>query len=140
VEPPGRGPGPRSRRRKARRKAAAAEATGPARCCPRCSAPVTEASGPRTYCSPRCRRSTQRQRRKARIRCGFVEPVSIGILRQRDADTCRICGQPVDAARKPPHPLAATIDHVVALVNGGQHGYANTQLAHQRCNTAKGAD
>ena len=32
-----------------------------------------------------------------------------------------------------------SIDHVKALVNGGEHSYANTQLAHRNCNERKNA-
>ena len=73
------------------------------------------------------------------IRRAYVEPVSMVKLRSRDEDTCRICGKPVDFTRQPPDPSAATIDHVIALSRGGEHSYGNTQLAHLRCNTAKGA-
>jgi 5-methylcytosine-specific restriction endonuclease McrA len=65
--------------------------------------------------------------------------VSMAVLRRRDEDTCRICGEPVDFTRQPPHPSAATIDHVIPLSRGGEHSYGNTQLAHLRCNTTKGA-
>jgi 5-methylcytosine-specific restriction endonuclease McrA len=73
------------------------------------------------------------------LRRAYVEPVSMAELRRRDEDTCRICGKPVDFTRQPPHPSAATIDHVIAVSRGGEHSYKNTQLAHHRCNTAKGA-
>ena len=63
----------------------------------------------------------------------------MAVLRRRDEDRCRICGEPVDFTRQPPHPSAATIDHVIALCRGGEHSYENTQLAHLRCNGAKGA-
>jgi 5-methylcytosine-specific restriction endonuclease McrA len=59
-------------------------------------------------------------------------------LRRRAEDTCRICGEPVDFTRKSPDP-SATIDHVIAVSKGGEHSYGNTQLAHLRCNKAKGA-
>ena len=73
------------------------------------------------------------------LRRAHVEPVSLAVLRRRDEDRCRICGEPVDFTRQWPDPKAATIDHVVALCRGGEHSYGNTQLAHLRCNTAKGA-
>ncbi len=61
------------------------------------------------------------------------------VLRRRDNDTCRLCGEPVDFTKRQPDPRAATIDHVIALTRGGEHSYRNTQLAHFRCNMAKGA-
>jgi 5-methylcytosine-specific restriction endonuclease McrA len=107
--------------------------------CARCRSAIGDATGSRKYCSRACRRAIQRKKRKAKIRSVYVEPVSMAILRRRDDDTCRICGTPVDFNARAPHPLAATIDHVVPLANGGEHSYGNTQLAHLRCNHAKGA-
>jgi 5-methylcytosine-specific restriction endonuclease McrA len=82
----------------------------------------------------------KRKARREKVRRAYVEAVSMAVLRQRDNDTCRICGRTVDFGKKAPDPSAATIDHVVALARGGEHSYRNTQLAHLRCNTSKGAD
>ena len=100
---------------------------------------MRDATGTRRYCSSTCRKAVQRKARRERLRRAYVEPVSLAVLRRRDEDRCRICGEPVDFTRQPPHPSAATIDHVIALCRGGEHSYGNTQLAHLRCNTAKGA-
>jgi 5-methylcytosine-specific restriction endonuclease McrA len=107
--------------------------------CLRCGKALLDATGASRYCSRACRRAVQRTARKAKIRRGYIEAVSLTVLRDRDNGTCRICGQPVDFARRSPHPEAATIDHVVALSRGGEHSYRNTQLAHLRCNSEKGA-
>jgi 5-methylcytosine-specific restriction endonuclease McrA len=107
--------------------------------CRRCGKALVDATGARRYCTRACRRAVQRKTRKAKIRRGYVEAVSLTVLRERDNGTCRICGRPVDFARRSPHPAAATIDHVVALSRGGEHSYRNTQLAHLRCNSEKGA-
>ena len=107
--------------------------------CLRCGKAIQDATGTRKYCSATCRRAGQRQSRKAMLRRAFVEPVSMAVLRRRDEDRCRLCGKPVDFTTQPPHPSAATIDHVIALARGGEHSYGNTQFAHHRCNTAKGA-
>jgi 5-methylcytosine-specific restriction endonuclease McrA len=107
--------------------------------CPRCGAALHNATGGRKYCSVACRRAVRRAGRRAKIRGAYVEAVSLAVLRERDRDTCRICGEPVDPTRRPPDPSAATVDHVIALSRGGEHSYRNTQLAHLRCNTAKGA-
>lgn len=36
-----------------------------------------------------------------------------------------------------PHPLAASIDHVLPIAHGGGDVPANVQLAHLRCNVRK---
>ena len=53
------------------------------------------------------------------------------MLLERDDGECGICGEDVD-------PFSFSIDHVLALADGGDHSYANTQAAHLRCNQLKG--
>lgn len=70
--------------------------------------------------------------RRARKQAAFVEKVFRSKLFERDQGVCGICGQPVDPERY-------HVDHIVPLIKGGKHSYANTQIAHPKCNTAKGA-
>jgi 5-methylcytosine-specific restriction endonuclease McrA len=109
------------------------------RLCAGCGTTMPGAPGEKKYCRPECKHAVRRKRRRALLRRARVETVSMSVLRLRDADRCRICGEPVDFSTRPPDPRAATIDHVVALSKGGAHSYENTQLAHLRCNLAKGA-
>lgn len=60
-------------------------------------------------------------------------------IAERDHWTCRLCSDPVDPGRIWPDPLSGSIDHIVPLSLGGGHEPTNVQLAHLRCNTAKGA-
>lgn len=59
---------------------------------------------------------------------------------ERDHGICQICGKPTDwndnswGYGGPNHP---TIDHIVALANGGLHSWDNVQLAHGMCNSIK---
>ena len=51
---------------------------------------------------------------------------------------CALCGKPVDFSLKSPHPLSATIDHIIPLDKGGHPSdIDNLQLAHRCCNRAK---
>jgi len=51
---------------------------------------------------------------------------------------CGICGQPVDMSYKYPHPLSATIDHIIPITKGGHpSAMENLQLAHRWCNRQK---
>ena len=55
-------------------------------------------------------------------------------------DVCAICGQPVDKRLKAPHPLSATVDHIIPVSLGGHpFDLDNLQLAHLVCNMKKGA-
>jgi hypothetical protein len=107
--------------------------------CLRCGRALVAEAGARTYCSVACKRALRHRARRELVRRARVEAVSMAVLRVRDQDTCRLCGEPVDFSRRSPDPRAATIDHVVALSKGGAHSYENTQLAHLWCNTVKGA-
>ena len=51
---------------------------------------------------------------------------------------CALCGQPVDMSLKYPHPLSATVDHVIPIAKGGHPSdIENLQLAHFTCNRQK---
>lgn len=53
-------------------------------------------------------------------------------------NTCGICGHPVDFSLKTPHPMSATIDHIVPIAKGGHPSdIDNLQLAHWTCNRQK---
>lgn len=89
------------------------------------------------YCSATCCRRDARHRRRARKRKAFVEEVWRPVLFERDNWTCQLCGDAVNPNLKYPDPMAATVDHIVPLAKGGEHSYANTQLAHALCNSLK---
>jgi len=58
---------------------------------------------------------------------------------ERDGWTCGICHQPIDPALSVyESDDAATVDHIVPRVAGGTHEDGNLQIAHLRCNNAKG--
>lgn len=77
-------------------------------------------------------RKSQLQRR-ARLVRAFVEVVDPAVVFDRDKGICGICSLPV-AVQSDWH-----VDHIVPLAKGGEHSYANVQLAHGACNRSKGA-
>ncbi|MGM9593138.1 MAG: HNH endonuclease signature motif containing protein [Candidatus Onthomonas sp.] len=53
-------------------------------------------------------------------------------------EICGICGKPVDKSLRWPHPLSATVDHIIPVDRGGHpSAMANLQLAHWTCNRQK---
>jgi 5-methylcytosine-specific restriction endonuclease McrA len=90
------------------------------------------------YCSDPCMKKQQRQEYRARKHKAFVARVSPNAIYVRDAWTCQLCMQPVDRDACVPDPRAPTLDHVLALANGGTHEPSNVQLACFRCNCIKG--
>src|SRR5690625_1079191 len=53
-------------------------------------------------------------------------------------NTCGICGHQVDFSLKTPHPMSATIDHIIPVAkNGHPSDISNLQLSHWACNRQK---
>lgn len=83
------------------------------------------------------KRARREYLRRKRIRDGFVEHVDINVLIKRDNGLCQLCKEPVRLDVDYLHDLAPTKDHIIAVSNGGEHSYANSQLAHRICNNVK---
>jgi 5-methylcytosine-specific restriction endonuclease McrA len=77
-----------------------------------------------------------RRARKKNARVEKFLPVEVF---ERDGWTCYLCLRPVDKDVKYPHRLAAVLDHVVPLADGGEHSKSNTACAHNVCNAKKNA-
>ena len=99
------------------------------------------------YCSDICRKRASNRRKEKRIYLNGKPDTSITITKliERDNNTCYLCGEQCDSedynitnegyfitGEKYP-----TIEHVVALSNGGTHTWDNVKLACFRCNTLK---
>lgn len=115
--------------------------------CPVCGAETTRIK----FCSDKCRLKAKdkriKARRRARIKAVIVDAdISLKEVYRRDKGICHICGMACDwddhkwrgnafiTGR-----LYPTIDHVIPLAEGGTHGWDNVRLAHQCCNSMKGA-
>ena len=70
----------------------------------------------------------------------YISGITLMKVYEKDHGICQICGKPcdVDDAKwgyiGPNYP---TIDHIIALANGGSHTWGNVQLAHHLCNSLK---
>lgn len=107
--------------------------------CLECGEPFDRMHHNQNACSYACGHRARMRTRKAKERgAKVVETVYTDALRERDQDRCGICGGIVPLTVWP-DPYSATIDHIVPVSKGGEHSYANTQLAHFRCNTEKGS-
>lgn len=113
------------------------------------------------YCSVECERKHHNQlikaakkrsgtldrgnhRHRARKYGVAYEPgITLKKVFKRDNGICQICGEPCDWSdrgwNKYCGPTYPSIDHIIALVNGGGHVWGNVQLAHLMCNSEKGA-
>ncbi len=81
----------------------------------------------------------RRMRRAYRFGNGPVERIDPREIFERDGWICGICGKRVSQRYRAPHPLSASLDHIIPLARGGTHTRDNVQLAHFICNSYKGA-
>lgn len=75
-------------------------------------------------------KAARQQKRRAHLVSAFIEDVNHADLLEMADGVCGICGEDVD-----PHHFH--VDHIVPLSRGGEHSYANTQVAHPSCNLRK---
>lgn len=94
------------------------------------------------YCSDACGAEGGRDlsgRRRVETAGGEVTGrVFLSHIASRDHHVCGICGDRVDMTIAYPDAMSATLDHIVAVSDGGDHGPENVQLAHWLCNALKG--
>lgn len=77
------------------------------------------------------------KRRRAKTRGVHAENVDRTQVGERDGWRCGICRKRVNRSLAYPHPMSASLDHVVPLAQGGEHTYANTRIAHLICNNLR---
>ena len=56
----------------------------------------------------------------------------------RDGNKCGLCGKKINPRHAYPHPMSASIDHIVPLSDGGTDLRSNVQSSHLVCNVSKG--
>ncbi|WP_431728579.1 HNH endonuclease [Verrucosispora sp. TAA-831] len=106
--------------------------------------------GPRRIRCRHCVVLRQRQRwrtyagthghmRRARLRGSQAEKFTKASIFVRDGWRCGICGRKIRRSLEHPHPLSASLDHIVPLSRGGRHSRDNVRATHLRCNLKKNA-
>lgn len=76
--------------------------------------------------------------RRVRMKSATIEKVNPLEVFERDGWICQLCGYSVSKLMDPKLGDMASLDHIIPISKGGQHSYANTQLAHLSCNISKG--
>lgn len=78
-------------------------------------------------------------RKKARLHGGKIEAVAFWKVYERDGGTCQICFLPAprELRGSQTDKLAPELEHIIPLIHGGDHTYANVRLAHRGCNNEK---
>ena len=80
------------------------------------------------------------RKRSRKYGCEYDPSVTLSKLIKRDGLTCYLCGEECDPSDKSwgtIGPKSPTIDHVVAMANGGGHVWGNVKVAHALCNSEK---
>lgn len=122
-----------------------ARALRSSRPCLACRAPVGEQPFSRLCCTALCSDDLKKhgkrrgkQKRRALLKSATVESFLDVEIFRRDGWLCQLCGAPTPEGKiGTNHSRAPTIDHIVALVNGGMHSRANVQCACRICNSIK---
>jgi 5-methylcytosine-specific restriction endonuclease McrA len=135
---------------KAKLKAEAAAAlrltSKPSIICAECSVEVPvgwHGSGGWKYCKPcafkRIRQIQKRvgAKRRALKRGAETEIFTHVEIFERDRWKCGICRKRISKRLKYPHPMSASLDHIIPLSKGGSHMRAGVQASHLTCNVKK---
>lgn len=122
------------------------------RICPQCnSAFYCHENHNQRFCGKECERRYTWKRndpaRRARKRNAIIDKdITLQKVAEKDGNICYLCGEKVDwndfkyiRGVKTTLKKYPSIDHVIALKNGGKHEWGNVRLAHVCCNAAKGA-
>ena len=85
---------------------------------------------------PKWRATIRKQRatRRARKRAAYVEAVDVMQLLEWQDGRCYHCNCKIRLDVEAPHPKSLTLDHLIPLVLGGEHSYANTAASCWDCN------
>lgn len=112
--------------------------------CIHCGKEFYSANNKRVFCSDKCKKHSKGSgsiRKRCRKYGAYYDPTVTAIkIFKKDNYTCQICGGPCDMTDKrwgsfgPNYP---TVDHIIALANGGNHVWGNVQCAHAICNSYK---
>jgi 5-methylcytosine-specific restriction endonuclease McrA len=101
----------------------------------------------RKYCSEACQTRKNRRRKEAKRRQLELngDYILLDVLIKRDKNICHICNRECNKKNykrnSKGHFIVGksypSIDHVIALDNGGTHTWDNVKLAHHYCNSIK---
>ena len=62
----------------------------------------------------------------------------INYLLRNQGNICKLCNKPINVALSPEHFMSVTLDHKLPRSFEGSNNIKNLQLAHKKCNLARG--
>lgn len=113
--------------------------------CKRCGKHYHSESPTSKYCSKRCQkranaRACNHRQRARKYGVAYESGITLEKLIERDGLTCKICGGQCNLSDRTSTHVGLsypTIDHIIAMKNGGGHTWDNVQIAHMICNSTK---
>jgi hypothetical protein len=105
--------------------------------CHKCGTLFSNGGRPRLFCSRECAGLDRNPRPFVYRSSRRYAELARRIL-ERDHYRCGLCGKRINPRQRPPHPLSASLDHIVPRSAGGTDDPANLQAAHARCNRRRG--
>lgn len=93
----------------------------------------------RNEAAQRAKTNRRRNRRRALAAGNDHESYTMAQVAERDEYACMICLTSIDMQLSGRDPMGPSIDHIIAIVNGGPDTLTNVQLAHMSCNSRKGS-
>lgn len=111
--------------------------------CVRCGEEFFSQYANQQYCSKKCKRhnGTSIRHRCRKYGRRYDPSVTPRKIFERDGYICRICGLACDKNDRSWNGFfgaySPTVDHIIALANGGDHTWDNVQCAHAICNSYK---
>lgn len=95
------------------------------------------------FCSKRCKKRNDNVeyngfhvKRARKYGVGYEHGITLPMVIEKYDGICQGCGKKVDKGKYQDMP---TIDHIIALKNGGSHTWDNVQLLCMACNSKKAA-
>lgn len=76
-----------------------------------------------------------RKAKKMNVKYEHIDPLEIF---ERDNWICGICGEKIDKNLSYPHPMSASLDHIIPFSKGGTHTKDNVRATHLKCNIIRG--
>lgn len=106
--------------------------------CEECGTVFTSKRNNARFC-PDCRRRRANNHKDHRITKDkkVDKDITLRKLYARDEGRCWICGELCDINAEPNSQVYPSIDHVLAISQGGEHSWANVRLAHRGCNNKR---
>jgi hypothetical protein len=109
------------------------------RTCGHCNVPIDHLNQKAKWCGDTCMGAAASAKRRATLRGLDSEPINRRLVFERDGWRCHLCGERINQRLAHPHPMSASLDHIIPISIPGSPGHVRTNVAasHLTCNLRK---